>query len=53
MITANDLLPGDLLFIRKGQNNIIHILMCVKSAGNYLGVKVVHTVGQSEPYAFI
>jgi hypothetical protein len=52
-MNIEDLEIGDIIFIRKGQYDYIHIGICTQAEGAFETTQMAHVLGKMEPYALV
>lgn len=48
-----DLRPGDIIFVRNGQYDFVHMGICIESGGTFSTTKMAHTLGKMHPYCLV
>jgi hypothetical protein len=48
-----DLRIGDIIFVRSGLHDFVHVGICVESGGTFATTKMAHTLGKMHPYCLV
>jgi hypothetical protein len=48
-----DLCVGDIIFVRSGSHDFVHVGICVESGGTFATTKMAHTLGKMHPYCLV
>ena len=49
----HDLHLGDIIFVRSGSHDFVHVGICVESGGTFATTKMAHTLGKMHPYCLV